>query len=215
MIRVLLADDHSILNESLKYLIENESDIKVVGCASNGSEAFELCGSVHPDVILMDVKMPVCDGIEGTRLIKSKYQGIKILILTTYDDRENLDNAIINGADGYVLKDIKPDELILAIKSISKGLSIMNGRILKHIAERLDTGRKYPEDDVYQLDFDLCEKDLEIIRLIAGGKSNREIAYIMHYSEGSIKNAVAALLSRLKLNDRTQLAVFAVRKNLV
>src|SRR5690554_2342466 len=126
MIKVLIVDDQIILRESLKFIIEQDKDINVIGLAGNGKEAFSLCEQLNPDVVLMDIMMPKCDGVEGTRLIKSKYKEIKVIILTTFNDEGNVTRAIKNGADGYVLKDISPDQLILTVKSVFKGYSIMH-----------------------------------------------------------------------------------------
>ena len=136
MIKVLIVDDQIILRESLKFIIEQDTDINVVGLAGNGAEAFSLCGKLKPDVVLMDIMMPDCDGVEGTRLIKSKYESIKVIILTTFNDEKNVSRAIKSGADGYVLKDISPEQLILAIKSVFNGFSIMQAKHLKYFCTK-------------------------------------------------------------------------------
>ncbi|NLD47714.1 MAG: response regulator transcription factor, partial [Clostridiaceae bacterium] len=126
MIKVVIVDDQVILRESLKFIVEQDSDIKVAGLGSNGMEALLLCDTHKPDVVLMDIMMPECNGVEGTKLIKEKYSSIKVIILTTFNDEENISQALKNGADGYMLKDMNPDELILAVKSAAKGLNIMH-----------------------------------------------------------------------------------------
>ena len=125
MTRVIIADDQKLLSESLKTIIENDSDICVLDCVENGQQAFERCKNQDVDLVLMDIKMPVCDGIEGTKLIKEKYPQVKVLILTTFEDDKSVYDALKSGADGYILKDITPEELIQAVKILPKDLEYL------------------------------------------------------------------------------------------
>lgn len=217
MINVIIADDQVILRESLKFIIEQDSDIKVVGLAGNGKEAYSLCEKLNPDAVLMDIMMPECDGIEGTKLIKSKYKSIKIIILTTFNDEQNVSEAIKNGADGYMLKDISPDELILAVKSVCKGFSIMHRSTLSTFAEGKENSNKKSTATIKcnELNIKLNKKELETLNLIVEGKSNKEIAKIMFLTEGTVKNTISQMLDKLDLKDRTQLAVFAIKNNIL
>lgn len=216
MIKVLIVDDQVILRESLKFIVEQDPEIIVVGLAGNGKEALNLCKELVPDVVLMDIMMPVCNGVEGTKLIKSQFRSIRVIILTTFNDDENISKAIKNGADGYVLKDIKPDELILAVKSVAKGFSIMHhtamDTVTKQINHENETNHHKQE---FKLDVNLTERELSIIELIVDGKSNKEIAAKIFITEGSVKNIITSILEKLSLKDRTQLAVFAVKNNIV
>jgi DNA-binding NarL/FixJ family response regulator len=214
MIRVLIADDQAVIREGLRFIVEHDSEIKVVGCATNGNEAFELCGRLQPDVVMMDVVMPVCDGVEGTRRIKETYSGTKVLILTTFNDDEKISQALRNGADGYVLKDVDSDELLLTIKSINKGLRVIHedayGHLLKKITGANTAGEPYPVNDP-----GLTEREIEITKMIVFGKSNKEIASTLFMTEGSIRNVISSILLKTKLKSRTQLAVFAVKHNII
>jgi DNA-binding NarL/FixJ family response regulator len=217
MIKVLIVDDQIILRESLKFIIEQDSDINVVGLAGNGKEALSMCEKLNPDVVLMDIMMPECDGVEGTRLIKSKYETIKVIILTTFNDEKNVSTAIKNGADGYVLKDISPDQLILAIKSVFKGFSIMQQSTLNTFADSKEkrNNKKSITVKVKGVNIKLGKNELEILNLIVEGKSNKEIAETMFITEGTVKNTISHMLGKLNLKDRTQLAVFAVKNNIL
>jgi DNA-binding NarL/FixJ family response regulator len=191
----------------------------VIGLAGNGKEAFSLCEQLNPDVVLMDIMMPKCDGVEGTRLIKSKYKEIKVIILTTFNDEGNVTRAIKNGADGYVLKDISPDQLILTVKSVFKGYSIMHQSTLNTFIDSKDKEKKNKKTSANikkeKVNVRLGKRELEILNLIVEGKNNKEIAETMFISEGTVKNTISHMLNKLNLKDRTQLAVFAVKNNIL
>ncbi|MFZ5987279.1 MAG: response regulator transcription factor [Bacillota bacterium] len=218
----MIVDDMVILRESLKYVIEQDSNIKVVGTCGNGKEALEACEKLNPDLVLMDLMMPVCDGAEGTRLIKSKFKNIKIIILTTFKDEENVSKALRNGADGYVLKDVDKEDLILTIKSVSKGLGIIHRDVFETVTGKLDSHKSSAEEEVdaanetpLPKDVSLTEMEKNLIRLIIDGKNYSEMAQILFLSEGRIRNTVSALLQKLDLRDKVQLAVYALRNKLV
>jgi DNA-binding NarL/FixJ family response regulator len=216
MIRIIIVDDQIILRESLKFIVEQDSEINVVALGGNGKEALALCDKHHPDVVLMDIMMPDCNGVEGTKLIKAKYNSIKVIILTTFNDEENISQALKNGADGYVLKDIKPDELIMAVKSSVKGLNVMHPSAFNTVANKMSpetVSTKTPNDK--RANIELTERELDVVRLIVDGKSNKEIASSLFITEGSVKNIITIILDKLKLKDRTQLAVFAVKNNII
>lgn len=214
MIKVMLVDDQTMLRQSLKFIIEQDSKIEVVGSAGNGKEAFELCEELLPDVVLMDIMMPECDGVEGTRLIKSKYPHIKVIILTTFNNDENVKSALKNGAAGYILKDLDPDDLILAIKSVSKGMSIMHQNVFDSVVKRVNEEEEEAPEKA-QSAVHLTDREISVIRLIVDGKSNKEIGAILFITEGSVKNVVTGILEKIGLKDRTQLAVYAVKNHLV
>jgi len=203
-----------VIREGLKFILEQDNDIKVIGCVGNGREAYAICEEYQPDVILMDVVMPVCGGVEGTRLIKEAFSGIKVLILTTFNDDDKIAEALKNGADGYVLKDIDSGELILTIKSIYKGLRVMHGDAYSHIVKKLKSNTE-PDEIESAEELGLTDREIEIIKMIVFGKSNREIAASLYMTEGSIRNLISAILLKVNLKSRTQLAVFAVRHNII
>ncbi len=203
-----------MIREGLKFILEQDNDIKVIGCVGNGREAYAICEEYQPDVILMDVVMPICGGVEGTRLIKEAFGSIKVLILTTFNDDDKIAEALKNGADGYVLKDIDSDELILTIKSINKGLRVMHGDAYSHVVKKFQSKAK-PDELESSEELGLTDREIEIIKMIVFGKSNREIAASLYMTEGSIRNLISAILLKVNLKSRTQLAVFAVRHNII
>ncbi len=213
MIKVIIADDQKIIREGLKFIIEQERDIEVLGFAGNGQDAFEQCRTLQPDVVLMDIMMPDCNGVEGTKLIKEAMPHVKVIILTTFKDDENISAALRNGADSYVLKDIDTDELILTIKSVFKGLHVFHDNAFGVVKEKISdnpTTEKAEKKTV-----PLTQREIEIVRLIVYGKSNKEIAASLFLSEGSVRNMISAILMKLEFKDRTQLAVYAVKNDLI
>lgn len=226
MTKILIADDQRLLRESFKYIIENNSDMKVIGSVENGKEAYEFCSKFIPDLILMDLSMPVCPGTEATKLIKAKYPSVKILILTSSDDSDDVAEAIGNGADGYIIKDIGTGELILSIKSIVAGLGIIHKNMLNKVSQIYNNSEKDVhgvETDVTNnttiqingFDTNLSEKDIKIIQLIVDGNDNKQIGELLFMAEGTIKNKITEIIQKLQVKDRTQLAVFAMRHHLV
>lgn len=218
MTTVMIAEDQKLLRESFKGIIENNSDIKVVACAVNGKEAYDLCKEYKPDVILMDLSMPICNGTEATKLIKSEFPSTKVLILTASNDKTDVTDAIRNGADGYILKDISTEELILSIKSTSLGLGIINKDFLSPIVLNMPNESKNSKNrdiDIYGISISLTERELKIVSMIVDGKDNKEIGASLFIAEGTVKNIITEIISKLQLKDRTQLAVYAVKNGLV
>lgn len=218
MTKVIIAEDQKLLRESFKNIIEHNSDIKVVACATNGKEAYNLCKEYKPDVVLMDLSMPICNGTEATQLIKSDFPSIKVLILTASNDKTDVTEAISNGADGYILKDISTEELILSIKSTSLGLGIITKDILSPIVLNLRKENKNAKKktvDIYGINISLTERELKIVSMIVDGKDNKEIGASLFIAEGTVKNIITEIISKFQLKDRTQLAVYAVRNGLV
>jgi DNA-binding NarL/FixJ family response regulator len=214
MIKVLVVEDQKIVRECLRDTINKDSDLKVIGCSENGKEALKVCEREIPDVVLMDIGMPVCNGIECTKLLKAKYGNIKIIILTIFEDDLNVLNALNNGADSYVLKDISPEELILTIKSVVAGLSIMNKSAFDSVLNQANLKTPSPLLSNNLTGVNLTERELTAIRLIVNGKDYKEIASILHLSEGSVRNLISDILQKLDLKDRVQLAVYAVKNDL-
>lgn len=218
MTRVIIAEDQKLLRESFKNIIENNSDIKVVACATNGNEAYDLCKEYMPDVVLMDLSMPICNGTEATKLIKAELPSVKVLVLTASNDKSDVTDAISNGADGYILKDISTEELILSIKSTSLGLGIITKDILSPMILNLRKENKKAKKkiiDINGINISLTERELKIVSMIVDGKDNKEIASSLFIAEGTVKNIITEIISKLTLRDRTQLAVYAVKNGLV
>lgn len=215
MIKALVVDDHSIIRNSFKLIIEQDTDIKVVGFASNGLEALEACELMSPDIVLMDIRMPVCDGVEGTRLIKEKFSSIKILVISTFDDDEYVNQAIKNGADSYILKDVKDEELTGIIKSTVSGYKVVSHNVFEKIKSNASAKTEISFEKTETHKSGLTKRQTEIIKLIIDGKSNKEIALELNITEGTIRNMISTLLLKYNLQDRTQLAVFGIKNNIL
>lgn len=204
MIRVLLVDDQSIIRQGLKVLLELEPDLQIVGEADNGQTAIELVDTLQPDIVLMDIRMPIMDGVAATQAINARFAGTKILVLTTFNDDEYVAAALKYGAMGYLLKDTPSDELAAAIRAIDKGYTQLGPGLVDKILAATNTPPTPPP-----LWNDLTPREQEVLRLIAKGDSNREIAQTLYISEGTVKNHVTNILQRLNLRDRTQAAILA------
>lgn len=208
-IKIIIADDSFVFRESIKELLSRDPELLIAALASNGKEAFELCCEHKPDVIIMDVRMPICNGIEGTRLIKSHMPDVKVIILTTFEDRDYITEAIKYGAEGYVLKDSGYDHIRMIIKSVYRGYPVFHKKALDSVAQSISENK--PE----KVEISLSETEQKILRLVVQGRSNKQIAFILGLSEGRIKNILTELFEKTNTADRTQLAVFAVRNDLV
>ncbi|MCL6435932.1 MAG: response regulator transcription factor [Leptolyngbyaceae cyanobacterium HOT.MB2.61] len=216
MIRLLLVDDQSLIRRGMKALLKVDEELQVVGEAENGQEAIRFIQQAYatsttemlqPDVVLMDIRMPIMDGVATTREICQTFPQIKVLVLTTFDDDEYVAQAIRNGASGYLLKDTPFDELVQAIRFVYRGyMQIGPGLASKVIANPLPTATSQPRELP-----ELTSRELEILRLIAQGASNREIANTLFISEKTVRNHVTNILSRLHLRDRTQAAIVALQ----
>lgn len=204
--KVLVADDDGLIRESLKLILELEDDIEVVGTAETGKQAFEMCGELRPDIVLMDIRMPAMDGVLGTKLIKETYKNIKVIILTTFRDDEFIKEAIKNGAEGYILKNQSSDSIIESIRAVNRGNSVFQREIANVISSMIkDGGNKNPKD------YEITDREFEILKYIGEGLSNKEISQKLYLSEGTVRNYVTELLEKLCLRDRTQLAIFYVK----
>lgn len=216
MIKVLLADDQILLRNSLEYILNKDENIKVVAVASDGNEVMKHLIKEEIDVVLLDIVMPEKDGIETVKDIKEIYSDIKVIMLTTFENIENIMESFICGANGYVIKDIAPDELVLAVKCVMKGLNIIHESVhdlmIKNLAREYNNRYTIEEtgEEIY-----ISNTEKEIIKLVAQGKNNKEIAQIMNFAEGTIRNKITRLLDKLDLRDRVQIAIFALENNLL
>jgi DNA-binding NarL/FixJ family response regulator len=209
-IRVLLVDDQALFREGLETLLSVHKDIQVVGQASNGQEAVEVAAKVHPDVVLMDVRMPILDGVRATRLLKEAQPQCRVIVLTTFDDDEYIFDALRTGAAGYLLKDVASVRLVEAIRATARGESILEPSVAaKVIAEFTRVSSMVPPKQMEQLVEPLSERELEILACIARGASNKEIASQLFIAEGTVKNHITHILGKLGVRDRTQAALKA------
>ena len=213
-IRLLICDDQAIVCEGLRAILEGVGYIEVVGVANNGVDAIELTRTTQPDLVLMDLKMPRMNGIQATRTICEQFSAVRILVLTTYDADDWVIDAIRAGAAGYVLKDTPQEELLKAIRETMQGWSHIDpqvaAKLLKHVADQPD---QVLEDR--QLISQLSERERDVLGLLASGLSNAEIAQRLFLSEGTVKNYVSMIFSKLGVADRTQAALVAIRAGLV
>lgn len=209
MISVLLVDDQNLIRAGLKALLELETDLQVVGEADNGQIGLHLVETLQPDVVLMDVRMPVMDGVAATREIKERFPDSKILVLTTFDDDEYVAAALRYGAMGYLLKDTPSEELANAIRAVYKGYTQLGPGLVEKIMAKVPVPMSVSADNSPTNLAELTPREREVLRLIAHGDSNREIAQKLYISEGTVKNHVTNILHRLNLRDRTQAAIFA------
>ncbi|QUY41102.1 response regulator transcription factor [Acaryochloris sp. 'Moss Beach'] len=203
MIRVMLVDDQGIVREGLSSLLNTKPDLEVVGEAENGQVAIEKALEIQPDIILMDMRMPVMDGVAATQAIRQQAPQINILVLTTFDDEDYVSQAMRLGAKGYLLKDTPSDELAEAIRAVHKGYTHFGPGLFEKMITATPTVAEPPELA------ELTPRETEVLALIAEGQSNREIAEALYISERTVKNHVNSILKRLNLRDRTQAAILA------
>lgn len=205
-LKILIADDDALIRDSLKIIFELEDDFEVVGLAENGQEAFELCDTMHPNIVLMDIRMPVMDGVLGTKVIKEKFKDIKVVVLTTFKDDDYIKAAVKNGAEGYILKNQPADSIIESIRAVSKGNSVFEKDVARVLSSMLND-----KSSMKSIGINLTAREFDILKLVGEGLSNREIAEKLYLSEGTVRNYVTVLLEKLELRDRTQLAIYYLK----
>jgi DNA-binding NarL/FixJ family response regulator len=206
-IRVLLVDDQALFRESLHTFLSLQPEFDVVGEAKDGEQALRLAGSLKPDVVLMDVRMPVLDGVEATRRLHSTMPGCRVIMLTTFDDDEYVFEALRDGAAGYLLKDSLAEKLFEAIRAAARGESFLQPSIAARVVEEFARLSKLEPKPPQPLPDALSKRELEILKLIGEGSSNREIAARLYITEGTVKNHVSEILGKLGVSDRTQAAL--------
>ncbi len=210
-INLLLVDDHSVVRLGLKAFFDSIKDICVIGEAGDGEEAVYLAETLHPHVILMDLIMPGMDGVEATRRVKKTSPSTQVIVLTSYHDDEHIFPAIRAGALSYVLKDIDPDELADVVRRARMGEAMLHPKVAARMVKEIQGGST-ETGNPFQ---DLTEREMDVLRQIAGGKNNQEIAEILVISEKTVKTHVTNLLAKLHLADRTQAAVYAWQTGIV
>lgn len=211
MINVILVDDQLLLRESISMLIESDEEIDVVATGENGNDAIRLCEVYKPDLVLMDIEMPELDGVAATKVIKDKFPDIKIIMLTTFENPDNIMESFVNDADGYIVKNISYKDLTRSIKCVNNGLTVIHESAKKIMMDRFkgisEYKTKYKEI--------LTDREVEIVKLISAGLSNKEIGLQLSFSQGTIKNNVSKILEKLDMSDRMQIAIFAIENGIV
>jgi DNA-binding NarL/FixJ family response regulator len=212
-IRVIICDDQTIVCEGLRAILTNVPEINVIGTAHNGAEVIDLIPAMKPDLILMDLKMPVMNGIQATKIITEKFPQVFVLVLTTYDTDEWVIDAIRSGAAGYLLKDTPKESLVAAILDTVQGRGHIDPQVAPKVLSHVAHQPKLALPDQKLLG-KLSDREQEILHLLACGYSNAEISQTLFLSDGTVKNYMSTIFSKLNLNDRTQAALFAVRAGL-
>jgi NarL family two-component system response regulator LiaR len=207
-IRVLIADDHPVVLHGLRAFLQLQEDLEIVGEAADGAEAVEMVQRDPPEVVLLDLVTPRMDGIEAIRRIRAASPSTKVIVLTTHAGDEKVFPAVKAGAAAYLLKDIEPADLVEAIRTVDRGEGVLHPSVAGRLMQEFAAGRERGEEEL------LTERELEVLRLLAQGLSNREIARTFVISEKTVKTHVSNILAKLHLADRTQAALFAVRRGL-
>ncbi|MEJ9304314.1 response regulator transcription factor [Priestia megaterium] len=206
-IKILIADDHHVVRKGLVFFLQTQPDLEVVGEAPNGEEALKLATSLEPHIVLMDLSMPVLDGIEATKELKKQAPHIQVMILTSFSDQDHVIPALEAGASGYQLKESDPDELVAAIRKLMNGENQLHPKVTTHLLTRLT---KSSEKKVNFIDH-LTKREKDVLKEITKGKSNKEIGASLHITEKTVKTHVSNILSKLGVQDRTQAALYAVQ----
>jgi DNA-binding NarL/FixJ family response regulator len=201
--KVLIVDDDALIRDGLKVLLEMEDGFEVAGVAANGREAFAMCQELKPDLVLMDVRMPVMDGVLATGLIKSHCAEIKVVILTTFKDDEYIEQAVKNGAEGYILKSQSLESIVDSLRVVGEGNTVFEKEVAGTLYAIL-SGEKKKDPASFQI----TNREFDILKMIGEGSSNQEIAGKLFLSQGTVRNYISNLLLKLDLRDRTQLAIF-------
>ena len=210
LIRVLLADDHNVLRQGMAQVLDMQPDVQVVAQADNGAEAVRLVAEHRPDIVLMDINMPGVDGVEAARRITANFPETGVIILTMYRRDDYVFEAIKAGANGYLLKEVELDELLDAIRAVARGEAVIDSAI----ASRVLAEFRRPEPATEEEEPDLAERDIEILRLLAQGLSNQDIADQLFIAEKTVRNRLSGIFRRLHLENRTQAALYAIQEGI-
>ena len=212
VIRLLLVDDQELVYQGLRAMLNLESDLKVVGVANNGQVAIQQVEALQPDVVLMDIRMPIMDGREATRIICQRFPNTKVLVVSTFDEDDYINHSIKAGAKGYLLKDMPVEELAQAIRLVYRGYSQMGPGLMEKMLNGMVNSKSNTETEQPEL-ADLTPREIEVFNLIVTGCTNREIARQLYIVEGMVKNHVTNILNRLNLRNRSQVIIYANSTN--
>ena len=214
-IRVLIADDHQVVREGLSAVLKTKSDIEIVGVAKDGLEAVEKARELVPDVVLMDISMPRMNGVEATRELKRENPHIGVVVLTMYAEEEYIFDLVKAGATGYLLKDADSGQIVKALRAIAEGESLIHPSVASKILNEFSLLAEGKGRKPGRLEHDLTDREITVLKLVAEGKTNKEIANDLDLSEKTIKNHVRNIFHKLHVYDRTQAAIHAIRKGLI
>jgi DNA-binding NarL/FixJ family response regulator len=210
MIDIIIVDDQVLLRKSLGQIISTDKEINVVDMVGTGREAIHSCNVYKPNVVLMDIEMPEMDGISALKIIKENHPNIKVIILTTFENADNIINAFLSEADGYIIKDLGCSELIATIKCVNYGLTVIHESVKKIMVNKF---RKLVKNKKNYIEV-LNDVEIEMIRLIVSGQTNKKIAKTFNYAEGTVKNKVSRIYEKLGISDRLQLVIYAVENGI-
>jgi two-component system response regulator DevR len=209
--RILIVDDHEVVRLGLKALLERHPQFEVIGEAGTAKEAIEQVNRQRPDVVLMDIRLPGTSGIEACETIMKAYPDTKVIMLTSYAEDEMLFSAIRAGASGYVLKQIGADELVRAIESVGRGEALLDPAVTQRVFQEV---RRAVKDEEASAFANLSQQERHVLLLVSEGKTNREIAKTLYLGEGTVRNYVSSILSKLGVSNRAEAAAYAVQHNL-
>ncbi len=209
--KIIICDDQDIVRDGLALLLKLETDIEIVGVAANGAEAIELTAQKQPDLLLMDLKMPVMNGVDATREIKTKFPAVKVLILTTYGTDDWVFDAVRAGASGYLLKDAPREEVLKAVRGTVAGKNYVDPAIAGKILGEISDNKRKPSNLITGK---LTQREIEVLQLLAKGLSNEDISKKLFLSEGTVRNHVSSIVDKLGVSDRTQAAIMAIQHGL-
>ncbi|MGG2092205.1 response regulator transcription factor [Bacillus sp. S13(2024)] len=212
-IKVCIVEDQVLIQKSLKIVLESMANIEIIGMASNGQEALEICAKMNPDIVLMDIQMPIMDGVEATRILKGKYPFMKVIILTTFQEVHYVSNALQAGAEGYILKAVDPQFLIKGIELVHHGGTLVPQEIAKTIFHSIKSTTE--QEQTYNNPYKLSDREIDVLYYLSKGLTNKAIAETLFLSVGTIKNYISIIYSKLNVENRALAAKMAVQENLV
>ena len=211
LLRILIVDDHEVVRLGLRALLSRYPNFVVVDEAASADEALEKTRMHNPDVVLMDIRLPGTNGIDACQMIKDEHSDVHVIMLTSYAEDEMLFDAISAGAAGYVLKQVGSDDLVHAIECVGRGEALLDPAVTQRVLERVRQAARQEQAAAFN---DLTEQELRVLGLVAKGKTNKEIAKALYLGEGTVRNYVSSILSKLELTNRAEAAAYAVRHNL-